>query len=362
MVLLVNPEYLLSLTDIQAATRLWHETQHILRDSFERLSEYIESAGDKVNEAQDLAINGSGDEGPWDFGPDGLLPSQHGFPNGLSCEEYFNLLTNQPKQPSPKQKWGGCHGCGSATGKSPNKELEDRVDRELGRSPQERQNIEKQTARDILLMQDKIPGNMSGMWTEWAKARLEPPKVPWNQKLANLTRYCLATFTPGGGIDYSYQHPARRSYIGPQGVPSFLYPGPVDPVSEVAVVLDTSASMNLDVEIAIALRETKGVIDANGQRDCWYLEVDTEEAAAARRITPPELLKLQIHGRGGTDFRPAFAAIEKLNPRPSVLVYMTDGYGPAPEKKPKDLEVIWCLVGRTTHVPAAWGHVVHAKD
>lgn len=362
MVLLVNPDYFMSLTDVQAATRLWHEVQHILRDSFDRLSEYVQSAGDLVNQAQDLAINSSGKEGPWDFGPDGLLPSQYKYPDGLTCEQYFKLLLNDTKAPSPTQKWGGCHGCGSAAGKTVNKELEERVDKELGRSPEERKVIENQAARDIVEMQNKLPGSTAGMWMEWAKAKLEPPKIPWNQKLANMTRYCLAMFTPGGGIDYSYQHPARRSYTGEPGVASFLYPGPVDPVVEVVVILDTSGSMGLSTEIATALREIKGVVEANSQRECWYMEVDTAEAAKARRITPNELLNVQVHGRGGTDFRPAFAGIEKLQPRPSVAVYMTDGYGPAPTRKPKDLEVIWCLVGRNTRSPAEWGHVVHVKD
>ena len=348
---------------MQAATRLWHETQHILRDSFDRLSPYVATQGSLVNLAQDLAINSSGRHGPWDFNPDGVLPGTYKFPEGLTAEEYFLLLLQAPPPPQ-KEKWGGCAGCGCGSGKPANAELEDKVDAELGRTPGEKNVILGQTARDILKAKadGKLPGDMAGKWEEWAKARLEPAKVPWEQKLANLTRHCLATYMAGGGIDYSFQNPSRRSYTGPVGTPSVLYPGPVDPVVEVAIILDTSGSMGLNEEIAIALREMKAVVESVGQRECWFLEVDARETAKAKRVVPTDLVNINIHGRGGTDFRPAFVAIEKLNPRPSVAVYMTDGLGPAPETKPNNLEVIWCLVGESARAPVTWGYSVLVRD
>jgi len=369
MVLIINPTYLLSLTDMQAATRLWHEVQHVLRDSFEMFSSYDKVADmmafmDVANRGQDLAINSSGRTGPWDFGPDGLLPAQFGFPEGLTAQEYILLLLDDQgkQQQQKKEKWGGCHGCGSASGKPADKELEEKIDAQMGRAPSDVKEIERQVARDIIKHNAKYPGTMTGAWEEWAKAKLEPAKVPWEQKFANMVRHCLAVYTPGGGVDNSYQHPARRSYVGPIGSPSVLYPGPVDPVIEAALILDTSGSMGISTDIAIALREMRAVVESVGQRECWLLEVDAEEAAKARRVTPPELISLNIHGRGGTDFRPAFTAIEKLNPKPSVAIYMTDGMGPAPTNKPANLEVIWCLVGEGRKAPTSWGHVVHVKD
>lgn len=359
MVLLLNPDYLVSLTDMQVATRLWHETQHILRDSFSRLKEFEATHPMQVNIAQDLAINSSGRHGKWDFKPDGQVPSMYKFPEDLSAEEYFKLLlkTGQGGGGQPGQ-----HGCGSGAGCSNNEELEDEIDRKIGRSPSERQLIERQTARDILEMQGQLPGNEAGMWLEWANAKLEPPKVPWTQKLESMTRYCLNNYVPGGGVDYSYRIPSRLSYIGPHGAPSMLVPGPVDPVVEVAVVLDTSASMGIDTQISTALREIKGVIQSTGQHSCWILQVDTAEAVEPKRVTVADMDRFQVAGRGGTDFCPAFEAIKKLQPKPSVMVYMTDGYGPAPKNKPEDLEVIWCLIGEKPHIPAKWGHVVIVKD
>lgn len=48
---------------------------------------------------------------------------------------------------------------------------------------------------------------------------------------------------------------------------------------------------------------------------------------------------MQIHGLGGTDFRPVFAYVETLRRQKALtnlkgLIYFTDGYGVFPEKKP----------------------------
>jgi predicted metal-dependent peptidase len=63
-----------------------------------------------------------------------------------------------------------------------------------------------------------------------------------------------------------------------------------------------------------------------------------------------------VHGRGGTDFRPALEATFLRRIRAELVVYFTDGAGPAPERPPH-VPVIWCLVDGGQS-PAAWGRVV----
>jgi predicted metal-dependent peptidase len=72
---------------------------------------------------------------------------------------------------------------------------------------------------------------------------------------------------------------------------------------------------------------------------------------------------MPINGRGGTDFAPALDAVIKLNPKPDICIYLTDGDGSAPETKPRDMEVIWCIVPSYYNTrPCSWGHLIVMSD
>jgi len=68
-----------------------------------------------------------------------------------------------------------------------------------------------------------------------------------------------------------------------------------------------------------------------------------------------------VAGRGGTDLRPPFERDFLRKHRPDLLVFFTDGCGPAPTHGPKRLPVVWCLTagGRA---PAVWGRVIQMAD
>jgi len=66
-------------------------------------------------------------------------------------------------------------------------------------------------------------------------------------------------------------------------------------------------------------------------------------------------------GRGGTDLRPPFSLAVLQHYGPSVIVYFTDGYGPAPDAAPPGVEVLWVLTGTSPVVPARWGRSVCMK-
>lgn len=63
-----------------------------------------------------------------------------------------------------------------------------------------------------------------------------------------------------------------------------------------------------------------------------------------------------VNGRGGTDFRPPFERGFLQKHRPDLVVYFTDGLGPAPDKQPQ-LPVVWCLVP-DGESPAEWGRII----
>jgi predicted metal-dependent peptidase len=63
-----------------------------------------------------------------------------------------------------------------------------------------------------------------------------------------------------------------------------------------------------------------------------------------------------VTGRGGTDFRPPLDDKFLRKHRADLVIYFTDGFGPAPERAPR-VPVIWCLVPKG-QAPAPWGRVI----
>ena len=57
-------------------------------------------------------------------------------------------------------------------------------------------------------------------------------------------------------------------------------------------------------------------------------------------------------GGGFTDLRPVFAYARKMQPRPAAIIYLTDGYGPAPETS--DIPTLWVL-SADGEKPVEWG-------
>lgn len=58
------------------------------------------------------------------------------------------------------------------------------------------------------------------------------------------------------------------------------------------------------------------------------------------------------HGGGFTDLRPAFDYGRTLHPRPAAVIYLTDGYGPAPESM--EWPTLWVLTPEGKK-PTPWG-------
>ena len=69
----------------------------------------------------------------------------------------------------------------------------------------------------------------------------------------------------------------------------------------------------------------------------------------------------KAYGHGGTDFRPSFVYVaEHPEIEPSCLIYITDGYGPAP-RDPPPYPVLWILT-RDGEKPAPWGRELRLQS
>jgi hypothetical protein len=115
----------------------------------------------------------------------------------------------------------------------------------------------------------------------------------------------------------------------------------------VLAVLDTSASITpaLLTQIDGELRRLA--------RTHRVLVAECDDAV--RRVYPYRPLE-DVLGRGGTDLRPPLRRDFLREHRPDVVVYFTDGWGPAPDSPPR-VPVIWCIVGGG-EAPAPWGRLV----
>lgn len=98
----------------------------------------------------------------------------------------------------------------------------------------------------------------------------------------------------------------------------------------VAVVVDTSGSIRQPA-LEAALSEIKGVLQAAGigsQR----VAVLACDAAVGATTRVRRVEDVQLVGGGGTDMRVGVAAAEAARPRPDVIVVLTDGETPWPER------------------------------
>jgi len=171
-------------------------------------------------------------------------------------------------------------------------------------------------------MQGKEPAGFDRLVTEVLK-----PKVDWK---ALLRRY-VTQMVP---YDYSYLKPSKRS------PPKIILPGIAKGEQvEALVAVDTSGSIS-DEELAQFLSEIRWVArnypSINLSLVSCDAEIQTEEQIKSRY----ELDRFRPKGGGGTDFRPVFDLAMKRRAR--LVIYLTDGWGTFPEKKPS-FPVIWVV-------------------
>ncbi|WP_433709206.1 vWA domain-containing protein [Nocardia sp. CA-084685] len=318
----VSPAFVDSMPVEELAGVLVHEVSHLLRDHHgraERFAHEHELSGPgerlRMNIAADFEIN---DDifGDGLVRPEGaILPADIDLPAGKLMEEYlreFRFATY-----TPGMAWLDC-GSG-ADGLEREWELGPRgAD---GLSEQERDGVRFRVAQGIV----GRPGNVPEGWRRWAQEAFHPPQ-PWRDLLGAALR--AAVSAPGVGEDYTYGRPARRS----AGVPGVILPSLRRTPPRVSVIIDTSGSVS-DAELGSALLEVTAICRAvSGRRDL----VTVLSCDAAARIAHPLCAAegIPLVGGGGTDLRAGFAKALRAQPRPDVVVVLTDGQTPWPETKP----------------------------
>lgn len=383
LVLLYEPAWIEEVPVKILATGLGHEVMHCQLRHVTRGKSYADKkrwniAGDLfINGAMrnvkvQKTVNGSPVGTPtllWQFPEWAHMPSHYGFPEGLTADAYYRLLEEYDgEEPEKKPTEGqgdpggsshimrGC--CGGAAGNPLGKELEGAANEAKGRSDADVHAIAKATAKSIKTYMESTEGRgtLPGQWSELVNISEKVFRVPWRAKLANIVRFSIGRVRVGG-LDYSMRRPSKRSYLRGLRLPSLVGYDP-----EVWFIIDSSGSMGPE-QLSDTARVCSDVLQQSGIQHAWWMEADTEHKREPLRVSVRDLRSMEIRGRGGTDFRPAIHKVAGKRPKPHIVIYITDGDGPAPRRQPAGIHFIWVVVPSPwRRKPANWGDLVVLEE
>lgn len=345
--LYVDPAVVSAWSVAQLGAVLIHEVGHLLRDHAGR-GRAIGAERSAWNIAADLEINDDLEQERLPLPGDYLSPRRLGLAEHRLAEEYYGDLaftvgSGGCSEEESTNCGSGAHGCVEAW---------DEEGTGLCDSPAvsegEAAAIRHRVAGDIVAAAGTVPGG----WKRWAEARFAHQR-DWRRELAAAVARPVARLS--GAWDYSYARPSRRAAC----LPAVIRPAMVRPVPRVAVVVDTSASMDQGC-LERATAEVSGVLRALAGHPVTVLACDAAVHTCRVAFRADQLI---LAGGGGTDMTVGIAASARLRPRPDVVVVMTDGYTPWPQRCPSGMRIVVVLIGdggdapgwaRTVRVPAGW--------
>lgn len=301
--------------------------------------------GPKWNTAFDLRINPMVRDMRLPL-PKGVeWPANYKFPEGQTAAWYWANLPDKPASPNAGMGSGRCGKCG---GNPADGEPESDPDE---RAPVEVDASRQRAAEAVRKWKSGGRGSLPAGLERWAEDFLKPHKVRWQDKLARRARSFAAHRV--GMRDYSFSRPSRRSLAG--GPLDPIRPGMVAPESRTMLFMDTSGSMSGD-QLGIIVRESRGIMKSIGS-DLECVAIDA--AIHGMKVVKDwrDVAKM-LKGGGGSDFRPAFEAVEKRRERPDTIIAATDGYIGVPDKAPTWCNVIWLLTGKDAKAPCDWGTAI----
>ena len=335
----VNPVWLQNAPVHDIAAELTHVTWHLLHDHANRARDLRvdASTAQHWHDAADAAIEHtlSADN----LAPAGLTAaSDLGMVRGLSAEQYYAALSRLPAtgtaSGAPEPLCGsGCDGLLRPTELPPGLDLS-----EVG--PDEARHIRRTVAiayREHVTGRGDRPGDA---W-RWTQDILEPT-VAWEPLLGSAVRRAVAW--TNGNTHYTYSRRSRRQ----SALPRVVLPGTRRPVPNVALVVDTSGSVD-DTLLARALGEVDGALTGLGVAGSSVTVLSCD--AAVQTVTRVRKARdTRLAGGGGTDMRVGIEAAAELRPKPDVVVVFTDGHTPWPEHPPPATAVIAAILGRREHL------------
>lgn len=374
--ILINPHYANRLSTTRFAAVLAHEINHVLRDHADRSDAAGVVGAEKRtlwNIASDAELNDDLRDDDLDVDRDWIYPESIAQPIHRTAEEYYANL----QQPSDRSLSGSSSTVGS--GSTPDESTGQQAgpgstgETVLGRPPDpqcgpgacggisgssltadvtlneqhpgvshvEARILRRRVAQDVE-RHARIGTVPSGLQS-WA-AELLTPKIDWRQQFSSALR---AAVTTAGVADYDMRRFSRRSSISSD----IRWPGMVTRLPNVAVVVDTSGSIS-DDDLQRSTAEIGGMLTSSSiaEESVRLIMVDVD-IVDDRRLTNIRTVNRRAYG--GTDMRRGIDHALRSRPNPDVIVILTDGHTPWPERPHPRVSYIAGIITNRSATPPA---------
>lgn len=325
----VNPAFANRLGVTRLAAILIHEANHLIRHHHARADSVgVASAAEheRWNLAGDAEINDDLLADGLDLDPEeAIFPWTLQQPRDRVAEEYYRNLASDDDASRPT--------CGSgAGGAGIDGELDGSDGQDGAVGSVEARILRRQVAADVVghARSHEVPDGL----LRWAHEILEPA-VDWRRELSGALRAAVVT---AGLDDYSYRRFSRRNGADHR----IRWPGSIHRMPRVAVVVDTSASMS-DDDVARAFTEVHGILRSASVADDAIRLVTCDTVVAEDTVITDARRRRRI-GRGGTDMRVGIARALAGRPRPDLIVVLTDGDTPWPQRRPPGVGVVVAVI------------------
>jgi len=332
-----NPPLLDRLSAIEQAALLEHLIKHLLHLHPLRRSDRNRHDWDVCC---DLAINPSVSGLP----ADALMPELYGQENGLAAEEYYDALV-------PPFDVGNLDGSGYGDGYQDNQgaagqgqsDLRDAAtlddhgiwsDADSTPLPLAEEMIRSITRDSLRGSDGEIPEDVRSV----VETLLRPSSIPWRQ----ILRQFVATAGRVGRKATWMREHRRFSHDTPGNRTcrrlNLMVGIDVSDSTDIVQLREVFAAELLQIARGRDARIT--VLYANSR--IQQIEAFNGSAFVAQR-----------HDGGGfTDLRPVFEYAQAMQPLPAAVIYLTDGFGPAP--KTMTFPTLWVLTAEGQK-PVPWG-------
>ena len=344
-ILSCNENLLATLETPERQALLEHLVKHLIHLHMARRRGRTERTWDA---SCDCAVNHSIANLP----PSALLPERFGLPEGLAAEEYYEEL-------SRRFDTGNLDGEGYGESQEERERAIGEGERaEGGEESQALETIDSHRAwRDadttpLPLAEEVVRRMVVEAWQSSggevpADIRpvidrlLSPPTVPWRQVL----RQFVATAGRVGRTT-TWMRDHRRFGHDTPGIRKRRR-------LNLLVGIDVSDSTD-QPELREAFARELLRIARGREARITVLYANTRIRRIRHFTGDPQIVE-SYHGGGFTDLRPVFEHARGMTPPPAAVIYLTDGFGPAPERM--EFPTLWVLT-REGVCPAPWGAVL----
>ncbi len=216
---------------------------------------------------------------------------------------------------------------------------------------------------------DFYPQRSDEVWKEW-KAKMIAAAQQCQERGRDLSNYkrvlddILQSKLPWREILRQYLTPlfdSTRKWLPPNRryVHKRIYLPSIQKKDQLKIVIavDTSGSTNGPI-VAKFVSEVYSILNSFGNYQLRLIQCDMNihQDMIFDSDRPFQIEKFSLLGGGGTDFFPVFDRLKKEREQPAILLFLTDGYGPAPKNPPK-YPVIWGI-NEGGVKPVDWGNVI----